>query len=828
MSKRKQNLSTIYISERLQECLRPILHCALTTVVAPMGYGKTTAVHWYLEQQALREELRVIRISVYSDNLTIFWKSVQAAFSHSGLSLLEGYDCPTDPASASLLTDDLCHGLSDSLPCYLFIDDFHLLTDDRVTGFLCNLVSRLPDNVHMIVASRDRFLSGGDIVRLGRRLHQITVDQLRLNHTELSVYAHCCGTDLSDAQITSLLHSSEGWFSAVYLNLCALVQYGALPDTQSDIYEMFSTAMLDPLPLHQQQFLAIMGLADEFTAEMAEFITARSDTRQLLSSLTEQNAFVRRLPDGLTFRFHHMMKECAVRSFSTLPRETQILYQNRYGQWYTEHHQYLHALSFFRSSENYDGLLQVVQLDAGILLTSLATSMVQSCLDACPKSVLLEHPLSILVLMRIMFNWKQIPKMLELEQLLMASISAHPDLSPEERGNLLGERDLIMSFLMYNDIRKMSALHRSASAQMTRPAISIQRSGGWTFGSPSVLMMFHRSPGGLAAERLEMNDCMPHYYKITNGHGQGAETIMDAESEAMQGHFADAGIELERAYAQATGNGQEGITLCCDFLSLRLSLLTDWQPRFSITERWNALLGQHNVMWINIFDSISAYYYALLEEETLIPPLFRDHQLSTVNFLAPGKPMMELIENQVYLVQGAYAKVIARSEALLQSCRGLHYALVALHIQLQTAAAYEKLGKHSAAQSMLDEAVSAAIPDRLILPFVENGRYLTNLSLSAPASFVERVNTLAAAYEQRRHQLLQSPAAPVGFSVLNQRELELTQLMAQHLTNREIAQRLFLSEGTVKQYINQIYSKLQITGDTRTKRKELLSRMQKN
>ena len=46
--------------------------------------------------------------------------------------------------------------------------------------------------------------------------------------------------------------------------------------------------------------------------------------------------------------------------------------------------------------------------------------------------------------------------------------------------------------------------------------------------------------------------------------------------------------------------------------------------------------------------------------------------------------------------------------------------------------------------------------------------------------------------------------------------------MARHLTNREIAQQLFLSEGTVKQYMNQIYSKLQITGDTRTKRRRLL------
>ena len=41
MAKQKWHLNTIYISERLQECLRPISRCALTTVVAPMGYGKT-------------------------------------------------------------------------------------------------------------------------------------------------------------------------------------------------------------------------------------------------------------------------------------------------------------------------------------------------------------------------------------------------------------------------------------------------------------------------------------------------------------------------------------------------------------------------------------------------------------------------------------------------------------------------------------------------------------------------------------------------------------------------------------------------------------------
>ena len=130
----KWDMNAIYISERLQESLRPIARCPLTTVVAPMGYGKTTAVNWYLEERARTETPRIIRISVYSDNLAIFWKSVQDAFARAGLALLRDYDCPTDAAGGSLLADDLCHELAGEKPCYLFIDDFHLLTDGGAAG----------------------------------------------------------------------------------------------------------------------------------------------------------------------------------------------------------------------------------------------------------------------------------------------------------------------------------------------------------------------------------------------------------------------------------------------------------------------------------------------------------------------------------------------------------------------------------------------------------------------------------------------------------------------------------------------------------------------
>ena len=830
MPKEKISLNSIYISERLQKSLQPVSNSALTAITAPMGYGKTTAVNWYLSRLAKDSQALLIRISIYSQNLSIFWKSVQNAFSFAGLNFLENYDCPEDEASAGFLTEILCYQLEKCENCYIFIDDFHLLKDDRAVTFLCRMAGRIPENVHLIVASRNHFISDDWIVRLGGRLHRIEIDDLRLNSGELSAYIRRCGTSLTDSQLEQLLKSSEGWFAAVYLNLCSFSKSGELPGKMSDIYQMFSASMLNPLPEDRKEFLSAMGLADEFTEEMAEFITKREDVHQILKMLTRQNAFVTCLNDGQTYRFHHMMKECAFRAFRTLDDSRQAFYYERYGAWYEKHGAYIHALSAYRRNQNFAAILRVVQKDAGILLASLKPEEVLEVLNRCPVSVLKEYPLAILVLMRCMFNWKNIPKMLELKELLLASIREHPKLSEEERGNLLGECDLIQSFLMYNDISRMSQFHRSASEKMTRPAISIRSDGGWTFGSPSVLMMFHRKSGDLDKELEEMNQCMPHYYKITNGHGQGAETIMSAEAHFMRGNFVDAHIALEKAYTQIQGNGQESIALCCDFLAQRLSICMDIKMRNTFEERRKELLQGHNTTWVNIFDSTCAYYYAVTGQTERIPALFGAHMLSTVNFLAPGRPMMEMIENQVYLAQGEYSKVIGRSESILAMCQALHYDLVALHVQIQLLAANWKLGKTEQALELLRRLLSQAFPDGILMPFVENYPYIEELLKGSffgiNENFLFRITRMGKEWEMRCDQLKKEEAYPPVFKILSDRELEITELMAKHMSNKEIAQSLFLSEGTVKQYINQIYSKLQIPGDVRVKRKYLLEMME--
>lgn len=823
MFKRKNNFNFTYISERLKDNLEPISQRPLTTVIAPMGYGKTTAVNWYLAECAKAEEISVIRISVYSDNLLVFWKSVQNAFLYAGFDFLADYPYPSDVAGIGILADDLYHELSGGKRCYIFIDDFHLIKNEKISLFLCQFANRIPENVHLIVVGRNRCLPMAQIMRLGAKVYQIGTEQLRLNYEELSVYSHYCGTELTSEQMDSLLFHSEGWFSAVYLNLLSFAKHGKLLEGDSDIYTMFMEAMIEPLPEKQREFLSVMGLADEFTIEMAEFVTGASDTEEILTVLTEQNAFVKRLPDGVTFRFHHMMKECAERKFRRFAQEKQVFYWNRFGAWYEETGQYLYAMDAYKKSVNYDALLRVIQIDAGILLSYMNPADVQKMLDICPVSIIKKYPLAILVLMRSMFNWRQIPKMMEMKSLLMEAIRGQNEMTQEEIGNLLGECDLIMSFLMFNDISAMSRLHRSASAQMTKPAVSIQKSGGWTFGSPSILMQYYREPGGLESELAEMFECMPHYYKITNGHGQGAEWIMSAEAKFQKGAYEDCRIDLEKAYIQSKSNEQHNIELCADFLTMRLALCVDVEERYTYDQRYHYLQSLHNPAWINIFHASCAYYYALRHENDKIPEVFRAHKLSEINMLAPGKPIIEMIENQVYLAQDAFVKVLGRNEGLLSICENMHYKLVSIHLNIQSVAAYEMLGKRMQARELLQKVIKDAEPDGFVIPFVENFYYLKELLDSMQnTGFVKRIVELGRECVGRRIREKELAVRPKVFEDLTEREYEIVDMMAKRFSNREIAEKLFLSEGTVKQYINRIYAKLHMEGEVRTKRRQLL------
>lgn len=97
--------------------------------------------------------------------------------------------------------------------------------------------------------------------------------------------------------------------------------------------------------------------------------------------------------------------------------------------------------------------------------------------------------------------------------------SKNESLSEDRINALMGEFELLLSFTGYNDILKMSEhIESVASRLLTRQAEFID-TARWTFGSPSVLYMFHRETGQLGTEVQNLKVSLPTYVQLMGGHG---------------------------------------------------------------------------------------------------------------------------------------------------------------------------------------------------------------------------------------------------------------------------------------------------------------------
>ena len=131
--------------------------------------------------------------------------------------------------------------------------------------------------------------------------------------------------------------------------------------------------------------------------------------------------------------------------------------------------------------------------------------------------------------------------------------------------------------------------------------------------------------------------------------------------------------------------------------------------------------------------------------------------------------------------------------------------------RIQQALVAERMGKHSTARDYIEQAVEAAAQEDYLRVFIDEDdqvlALLHAIRQEAPA-FIDRILNHA-----RKAGRAQAEVGPLA-EPLSEREMEVLNLIAVGLTNREIAERLFIAVGTVKRHINTIYGKLDVHSRT--------------
>ena len=172
---------------------------------------------------------------------------------------------------------------------------------------------------------------------------------------------------------------------------------------------------------------------------------------------------------------------------------------------------------------------------------------------------------------------------------------------------------------------------------------------------------------------------------------------------------------------------------------------------------------------------------------------------------------------------------LVKAEAQLKECAEVveaqHNTSQLVRVLTLLAMACAKQGKAEEGLGILERAVALARKGDFVLPFVELGAPMANLlsQLTGEREFATRIERLVAAFgappDKSVREAVTDTAQTGRRSVaggtlegLTHRELDVLELLALRLQNKEIAARLKISSQTVNSHLKQIYQKLEVHG----------------
>ena len=823
-------LNSTYMTEKLKEQLSKISQYPMTLLVAPAGYGKSTAITWWDEyRRHYFPDSVSYRINVLSDDLEETWNDFCRMFKKEAPDFAKkmmkiGF--PKNGRDMHLLSQ-IWEGTEEwTEEIYIVIDDAHLIPYYALAPFLLFLADRLPPRFHIILLSRNAVFSSSQRMKLGRSLFQISAECFQLDQQEIAGYAKQCGLPLSEEDTMQLAAFSGGWISLIYLAFCNFAKTGAWQFGNADIDRLITEVMLEPLDKNARELLTACSVVPEFTEELAAYLWQESGVTALLEKLSRENAFIVRDKEGV-YRCHNLLLKNTMKEFRMLSGDRQKMIWERLGDWHFEKENYLSAASAYRKAEAWDKLLHTVAVDRNSSFGGPHMMLVHEWCESCPEDKLRKHPDAVLIFALQHFIDGNIPTMLQLNHFMMECVNNDPTLTNQERANYAGESEILLGFLEFNSIDGMSRHHRLACELMDRESVLVNHRSPWTFGSPSILALYHRESGRLNAENESMRECMPHYYELTDHHGNGSELSMLAETELLRGHFENAEIHYFHAVRAAKRKHQYSILITAEFTAIRLALLNGDFKR--AMEQLNGLrrqlMDQGEFVILPTLDLCEAWIYALLGQKERIPQtIWAEDLVKTI--MAVSAPVVVTVQNEALLTSGAYTQVVSLYEETKEKCERCHMLLCEIYTDIQYAAALSALNRGQEAIEVFRNALDQALPDELYLPFAEHGKLLETVmnTLKAKDAYrepLEKIQALTDRLETAQQKILSEHFGSEADWGLSQREMEIAHLAAKRKTTKEISEELFLSENTVRNHLGHIFNKLGIEGTARNKREKL-------
>ena len=857
---RADRISRPRLSERFSASLvRPLM-----LVCAPAGYGKTSLLSEWLASET-GQQLSSAWLSLDEDDndLTRFLTYLVAAFSSIDKVDVDDVLAPLlsarPPSGKVILTGLISRLETFSGHIALVLDDYHLITAQPVHEAMTFLLDHLPAQMSLVITSREDPPFPLSRLRGRDQLVEIRADDLRFTPEEAAQFLwQMLGINLGAEQITELDARTEGWIAG--LQLVALAMKGredvsgfitAFTGSHRFILDYLTEEVLNRQPESLRMFLLQTSILDRLNGSLCDAVTGRSDGQTLLEQIEHGNLFLIPLDDErYWYRYHHLFGDMLRNSLNRLHGEAVADLRRNASQWLVKEKLFDEAVSHAIAAREYE-------LAAGIMEESGSKYFVESWANfgfkwaaTIPDEVMQRH--RVLALNTGMWHGYLGRATLAQQYVDSARSGLNAMSLPEsEVDALLGYADTIEALSATIDYDTQRAINAAESALQRLPESQVRLRGTALLVKGYVQQRERQLDEARAiyAEVVEigqelsdlsmMTRAMIHTAEISLMQGQlrDAELIYDeiiqTALKEKQEHLFNVGIAYgELAIIHLERNQLEEATQLAQLSVERCDLVPYYAlVGHAVLARTYRLLGDdaaaqnavHNMKSIlDTYPSMPARIYVLFVTRLWVSdPMYGSfRQFLTAQRSRPTSAfeaqLLNLVSGRLSIEQPGEA---ARREALrivdeLRSQATDTDSLACwLEFLVLETLALEASNRSPEALNTLERALDLAEPEGFVRLFVNAGKTMEKLLRAARPNSQHQayIDQLLIAFAPTMKADAPSfTSAIVGEKLepLSERELEVLHLIADGASNREIAEALVVSIGTVKKHVNNILLKL--------------------